>query len=220
MKNPGIRRHSSRIEKNMLCSKQPGPKPSIPAAAGLILAGGMGRRFGCPKAFALLPDGRTFLQACVDSMLQGGLGPIVATLPPDAAGEVPPQARALHLPQPDLDMFASIRLGLQHQLEYRDWQTVIILPVDHPLVRPETIMTLKEQTFPAVIPTFKEKHGHPIMITRPVAQAVAEGSHPGPTLREVLKAAPAHDVPVDDFGIRANCNTPATLRQAWDTLNA
>ena len=50
--------------------------------AGLILAGGVGSRFGGPKAWAVLPDGRTFLDACVASLLGAGADPVVATLPP------------------------------------------------------------------------------------------------------------------------------------------
>lgn len=151
-------------------------------------------------------------------MLQSGLKPIVTTLPPDVAGEMPPSAHPVHLPEPDLDMFASIKMGLQHLLEHPDWHNVIILPVDHPLIRPETIMTLIGQDFPAVIPTVNNRHGHPIMIRRRIAQAIGEGHDPGPTLREVLKAAPAHDVQVDDPGIRANCNTPDALREAWNLV--
>ena len=50
--------------------------------AGLILAGGEGKRWGAPKAFARLPDGRTFLEACFRVLREAGAGPIVATLPP------------------------------------------------------------------------------------------------------------------------------------------
>ena len=53
------------------------------------------------------------------------------------------------------------------------------------------------------------------MISRPVAESIATGEHPGPTLREVLRGAPAHDIQVADPGIRANCNTPDVLQKAW-----
>ncbi len=187
--------------------------------AGLILAGGAGRRFGGPKAFARLPDGRTFLEACADAMLRGGLEPLVATLPPDIDGDIPPSVRPLRLPRPGLDMFASITLGLQHLLEDLNWRKLILLPVDHPLIRPETMMVLAAQECPAAIPTLEKRHGHPIMISRRIAEEIAAGHLPGPTLREVLRAAPAHDVPVDDRGIRANCNTPEALIEAWSVIN-
>ena len=197
----------------------PGPKIQSSQTAGLILAGGAGRRFGGPKAFANLPDGRTFLEACAAVMLQGGLAPIAATLPPDVSGDIPPSVSPLRLPQSGLDMFASVTIGLRHLLESLNWCKLILLPVDHPLVRTETIVTLATQDCPAAIPTLDKRHGHPIMISRPIAEDIADGNLPGPTLREVLRAAPAHDVPVHDRGIRANCNTPATLQKAWDALH-
>ncbi len=187
--------------------------------AGLILAGGAGRRFGGPKAFAHLPDGRTFLQACAEVMHRGGLAPLAATLPPDVTGDIPDTVQPLRLPQSGLDMFASIMLGLQHLVDDPNWRKLILLPVDHPLVQTETITTLIAQEGPAAIPTFDKRHGHPIMISRTVAEAITEGRLPGPTLREVLRAAPAHDVPVEDRGIRANCNTPEALREAWSVIN-
>ena len=49
--------------------------------AGLILAGGEGKRWGGPKAWATLPDGKTFLEACFGALRESGGNPIVATLP-------------------------------------------------------------------------------------------------------------------------------------------
>lgn len=191
------------------------PLPS----AGLILAGGAGRRFGQPKAFALLPDGRTFLEACADVMFQGRLRKIAATLPPDSKGKVPPTVHPIFLPRLDLDMFASITLGLQTLVSDSTWQRMILLPVDHPLIQPSTIAQLADLDFAAAIPTLNGRHGHPIMICRTVAEQIADGRLPGPTLRDVLRSAPAHDVTVNDRGIRANCNTPETLREAWRVVN-
>ncbi len=197
----------------------PGPKFHGSRTAGLILAGGVGRRFGEPKAFACLPDGHTFLQACAGVMLRGGLTPLVATLPPNMDGPIPPSVQSLQLPKPDLDMFASLRLGVQHLVKDQSWGRLILLPVDHPLVNAATITTLAAQDRPAAIPTLDGRHGHPIMISRSIAEAIAGERLPGPTLREVLRAAPAHDVPVDDRGIRANCNTPEALLEAWEAIH-
>jgi len=152
-------------------------------------------------------------------MLRGGLTPLVATLPPELNGATPPSLQTLPLPKPDLDMFASLRLGVQHLVKDSSWEKLILLPVDHPLIDASTITTLAAQDHPAAIPTLDGRHGHPIMVCRPIAEAIAEGHLPGPTLREVLRAAPAHDVPVNDRGIRANCNTPETLQKAWNALN-
>jgi hypothetical protein len=53
-----------------------------------------------------------------------------------------------------------------------------------------------------------------VAFAREVAQTVLRTKQ-GPTLREVLKAANAVDVAVNDPGVRANCNTPEALVRAW-----
>ena len=180
----------------------------------MILAGGRGARYGGPKALAPLPDGRTFLAACADCLVAAGARPIVATLPP--AITVPDDSRlvSVTLPSADLAMFDSLRLGLQRALADADWTAVVLLPVDHPLVAPPTIAALAAAAVPAAIPSYGGKHGHPVMLTRPLAAGIARGALTGPTLREVLREAGAAYVAVEDPGVIANCNTPEALAAA------
>ena len=182
--------------------------------AGLILAGGAGTRFGGPKAYALLPDGRTFLAACAGCFASAGLAPVAATLPPDAPGAGVPGVRPVKLPVPGLAMFESLALGAASLLADDDWESVVVVPVDHPLVRPATVRALAAADGDAAIPSFRGKHGHPVKLRRPVAEAIARGALEGPTLREVLRAVGVAVVAVDDPGVTANCNTPEALAAA------
>ena len=188
--------------------------------AGLILAGGEGTRWGGPKAWALLPDGGSFLAACGMTLREAGASPIVATLPPATEDPRIDGLEVIALPEPGMDMFGSLRTGLGHLLESRSWRVVAVLPVDHPLVRPETIIKLAAVAGPAAIPSFNGKHGHPICLSRMVAESVTRGDVAGPTLREVLHAVKALSVPVDDPGVVANCNTPAALSEALKAANS
>ena len=183
--------------------------------AGLVLAGGEGRRFGGPKAWAKLPDGRTFLEACAAALAGAGVRPIVATLPPGSEDPGIAGLEALALPRPDLDMFASLRLGLERVLHDEEWRRAAVLPVDHPLVRSATVAALAAAEGRAVIPSFRGKHGHPVVVDRETALGIVSGELPGPTLREVLAAAGASTLPVDDPAVTANCNTPDALASAW-----
>lgn len=181
--------------------------------AGLVLAGGEGRRWGGPKAWARLPDGRSFLEACTETLSAGGASPVVATLPP-GGGPVPEGVTPVVLPESGLDMMASVRQGLLALLERPEWDRVVILPVDHPLVRPSTVAALAAVRAPAVMPRFRGRHGHPLCVSRQTADRLAGGGFEGPTLREVLREAEAVDLEVDDPAVRVNCNTPEALAAA------
>ena len=107
--------------------------------AGLILAGGAGTRFGGPKAFAVLPDGRRFLVACADAFAAAGLSPVLATVPAETVPAGGQAFGAEPLPAAGLPMFESLGFGLGRLLGDTRWDRVVVVPVDHPLVRPETL---------------------------------------------------------------------------------
>jgi len=186
----------------------------VAGVAGLILAGGIGVRFGGPKAWALLPDGRSFLEACADALRAAGVDPMAATLPPGSDDPGIAGLIGLPLPQAGLDMFGSLRIGVFHLLDVGGWHRLAVLPVDHPLVRPGTVAALAAADTAAVVPRVRGKHGHPVVIGRSTAAAIAGGSVAGPTLREVLRDIGAVEIDVDDPGVIVNCNTPATLARA------
>lgn len=181
--------------------------------AGLILAGGQGKRWGGPKAWAQLPDGTPFIDACTKTFDDAGASTIVATLPPEAERAGPNRLVSLRLPESGLDMFDSLRIGLGRLLQFKDWATVVMNPVDHPLVAASTVRALVESGHAAGIATVNGKHGHPICLSRQLASAVIEDPDAGPTLRHVLRAAGAADVAVDDLGAISNCNTPEMLAE-------
>ena len=185
-----------------------------PLIAGLILAGGEGKRWGGPKAWAELEDGRTFLEACAATLHGAGASLVVATLPPGTDDPEINGLMAVPLPSSGLDMFASIKVGLDRLMDFREWGNAALLPVDHPLVTAGAVTALLNTKMPAAIPSFRGKHGHPVCLDRDVAVGIVEGRYPGPTLREVLREVGAVDVEVDDPGVVANCNTPEALKKA------
>ena len=188
------------------------------AFAGLILAGGLGERYGEPKAFARLPDGATFLERCAATLVAAGAAPVIATVPPGTTAEAPPGVDLLALPTAGLDMFASIRFGLGRLLDAPGWLAVAILPVDHPLVDAASVQSLAAAPAPCTVPVYRGKRGQPVCLARSVAMTVVSGELPGPTLRDALRAAGRRDVVLDDPGVVTNCNTPERLRQALAIL--
>jgi CTP:molybdopterin cytidylyltransferase MocA len=190
----------------------------MPNLAGLILAGGEGTRWGGPKAWAELPDGRTFLESCFEILRTAGARPVVATLPPGADDPGLDGLVTVALQKSGLDMFASLVTGLGRLMEHPDWRIVAILPVDHPLVSPSTVTALANTTARAAIPSFNGKHGHPVCLARSVVETIVEGKLTGPTLRDILRLVEAVEVAVDDPGVITNCNTPEALATALKNL--
>jgi nicotine blue oxidoreductase len=182
--------------------------------AGLILAGGEGRRFGQPKAFARLDDGRTFLEACAATLIGAGASPVTATMPPGAEDPRIEGVEVIALLGPGLDMFGSLRSGLARLIESPAWRTVAVLAVDHPLVRDDTVRSLAATGERAAIPSFRGKPGHPVCLARSVVEDLLGGKLPGSTLREILRSVDAIHLSVDDVGVISNCNTPEALREA------
>ena len=190
------------------------------ATAAIVLAGGRGRRYGGPKAAAVLPDGRTFLAACVSTLRAAGARVVVATLPPGLIASLPKRVVPVELTYRESDQFASLRRGAAAALAAGPWDVLVVQPVDHPLVRSATVRRLVGIGAQAVVPSYVGRSGHPVVLGRGVVAALVDGSEPGPTLREVLVRAGAATVDVDDPGVVANCNTPAALASAMEAVDS
>ncbi len=88
---------------------------------------------------------------------------MAATLPPDSVDPGIPGLQALPLPEPGLDMFASLRFGLTHLIQNEDWQSLAVLPVDHPLVRRRLSGCWPPPMGGRSSLSYRGKHGHPIV---------------------------------------------------------
>jgi nicotine blue oxidoreductase len=104
--------------------------------AAVILAAGVGRRFGGPKASATL-GGRTLLERVVACASESGLDPIIAVVPPDTT--VPSGATAVANPYPDRGLSSSLQLGI---VAVPPGHAALVLLVDQPTVAAGTIATV------------------------------------------------------------------------------
>lgn len=187
----------------------------------LILAAGEGRRMGGPKALARF-GGRTFLEAVLDTGSRAGLDRPVTVLAhqagrirrahPGAAG------RFLLNPDPSEGPISSIRTALEDP-ELADADAVLVHPVDHPLVRAETLRAILARFATGdadiVVPCYHGRGGHPTLFGRAVfAELLAVP--PGDGARVVVRRAPARvaRVETDDEGTRRNLDTPRDLLDA------
>jgi CTP:molybdopterin cytidylyltransferase MocA len=104
--------------------------------AAVILAAGLGRRFGGPKAVAQL-GGRTLLSHVALRAREAGLDPIIAVVP--IGTETPARVEAVVNHDPARGLSSSLRLGIEAVPPGR---AAMVLLVDQPTLPVTTITTL------------------------------------------------------------------------------
>ena len=169
---------------------------------------------GRPKALLEL-EGRTFVHRVVRSLLEGGCAPVlVVTSEGDdaviqearAAG-----ARTVANPDPGEGPITSLRLALGEL--GASVGAVAYLPVDHPLVRPETVARLIDEAgrsgAPLTLPMHGPKRGHPAIFRSEVFAELLDDALSGGARTVVHRHLPnACIVDVDDAGVIADIDTP------------
>jgi molybdenum cofactor cytidylyltransferase len=110
-------------------------------------------------------------------------------------------------------MFSSIRRGVEKVRSERFYLSL----GDMPRVGAEVYRALAARpAVDAVVPKYRGKKGHPLLLSAAVARAVlsrgAEGGGPKQTLRDVLAELPTLTVPVDDPHILHDIDTAEDYR--------
>jgi molybdenum cofactor cytidylyltransferase len=140
-----------------------------PTVFGLVLAAGQSRRFGTDKRRALLPCGRTLLQASIDNS-QAVFGTTWVVLreddDPSALG-IPSGVTVVRSPDARLGMGHSLAAGIQ-ALQASRATAVAVLLGDMPWIAPDTLRTLVAMADPEriALPVHEGQRGHPVIIGR------------------------------------------------------
>ncbi len=190
--------------------------------AAIVLAAGYSSRMAQFKP--LLPlAGSTALERCIGVFRAAGITDVVAVLG-HRADELQPLAeragaRCVRNPHFEQGMFSSVVAGCR-ALSGRD-RAAFVLPVDIPLVRPNTIRQLAAafalRGAGIVYPVFDERRGHPPLIARGILAEAAENDAAGP-LSDLLARheSEAINLAVPDQAIHMDMNTPTE----YDELRA
>ena len=193
--------------------------------AAIILAAGESRRMGFPKALLPypLPDGSetTFLAHLLDVMSRSRAEPVVVVLGHEAErieSSVPPEswgkARPVMNPRYREGMLTSILTGIEAA---GDVEGALVLPVDHPDVRPEIVDLLiarfEKTRPPVVLPVHAGRRGHPVLFSRSVFEELRRAPE-GVGARQVVwdYQKDLLEVEVPDPGIGRDVDTPADYR--------
>jgi len=173
---------------------------------GIVLAAGLGRRIGSPKALLTL-DGRTFLDRAVEAFSGAGLEVIVVMNPGvSAANSGGFRGHRVVNADPDQGngMFGSVRLGVSEALRLGA-SGALLLPVDLPLVTSEDVRAVRARLgegAEVVVATHGGRRGHPIGISRAVMDEITTAPSAA-TLRDLVRRDPARvvEIPVSEAAI-------------------
>lgn len=199
--------------------RPPARPPSSAPVDGIVLAAGRSTRMGRPKPLLRVGE-ESFVEHAVRVLQEGGCRRITVVVS-DAASETARLAeqagsRIVVNEAAESEPIDSIRLALSVLPDDTAW--VAILPVDHPLVEPGTVMRLIEAAHARgtaiVRPVYHGTAGHPGLFARRTFDTFR---HPdlergAQSVVEIFRDEVV-DLPVEDRGVSADLNTPAELRR-------
>lgn len=179
------------------------------SVAGLVLAAGRSSRMGEPKPLLEL-DGRTFLQATIEALRQGGCDTVTAVVAsPEAAEAARAAGGRVAEGRPDGEQIDSLRSGLDALGP--GVEAAAVLPVDHPRVRAATVEALlsawRSDPEAVIRPVHEGEPGHPTVFPRRLWDALRDPSLEHGA-RSVVESTRVVDVPVDDPGVLVDIDTP------------
>ncbi|GFM50305.1 hypothetical protein PSCICE_15720 [Pseudomonas cichorii] len=190
---------------------------SAPQVIGLILAAGRSRRFADDKRRALLPDGRSMLQASIDTARQSfnELWVVLRSDDDAQALGIVADICIVRSEQADLGMGHSLASGIE-ALMPSPAIAVAVLLADMPWLQAATLRSLVQLADPQRIaqPVYEGQRGHPVIIGRRFwpELLLLEGDQGARTL--LAANAPVCDLmATDDPGTVRDVDTPEQILQ-------
>ena len=187
--------------------------------AGIVPCAGASRRMGRSKALLEL-EGRTFVRRVVEALAGGGCAPVLVVVRPgdddEARAAREAGATVLENPNPGEGPITSLRLALDHLDPEID--AVAFCPVDHPLLKADTVQTLLSAAeggeAPLALPVHEGERGHPGVFGRALFDELLDPELEGGARTVVHRHLDeALLVEVEDPGVVTDIDTPEGYRE-------
>lgn len=169
---------------------------------------------GRPKLLLPFRDG-TLLGSLIQALREGGVSDIVLVVAPGdealRAWGAEAGVRVAVNPEPERGMLSTIRAGIA---EAGDREPLVVCPADLPALRPSTVRAVLAEPFPLVVPSYRGRRGHPLVISPELIPEIGT-LHLEVGLRELLDRHPERlrTVEVDDPGCVRDVDTPEEYRE-------
>lgn len=187
---------------------------------GIVLAAGRSTRMGRAKGLLAAGD-RPFIRRILETLEAGGIverfvvvrpgDPLLVAAIDAAGGRVVPNPRA------DDGQLSSLIAGLD-AADTAGVDAVLVTLVDVPLVAPSTVRALLTRaamsTAPIVRAVHRGRHGHPVIFTRAVFDALRRAD-PAVGAKAVMRAHTVEDVEIEDPGVVEDVDTPADYERLF-----
>ena len=188
----------------------------MPVAA-VILAAGASKRMKEPKALLQL-DGEPAIFTLFNALVRASYEPVVTVTSSALKEELDTlmfPGRIVVNDETEKGALLSFRLGLQTFSD--EYAAALLCPVDHPLVRWETLQKIKAAASRShiIVPCYQGKRGHPtlfgqdfwpLLFSLPLEEGARGALHRKPNAVISLD--------VDDPGVIQNLNSPSDLIDA------
>ena len=188
--------------------------------AAILLAGGSAQRLGMPKGLVPI-GGRPLIELQRERLFDAGVSRVVVSAGPNREAyerwtdlTLVNDPRSLHGP------FGSLVAAIETLLPHT-WDRVLVLPMDIPCAPAPTINRLLQVSAEAVIPRFNTQGGHPVLLSRKLAERLLTRDPQTARLDNLLHTlhpGDRIDVPVDDPTVLVDLNTMAAVRDFEATL--
>ena len=181
--------------------------------SGVVLAAGLSRRMGFPKAL-LRWRNETYLDRMI-RLFGAACDDVVVVFRPGGEVEFNGQARVVRNEDADRGQMSSLQTGLA-MCE----GAVLFSPVDYAHVEEATVrkvVAARSPEFDVMQPIVGEAHGHPVLIERVVVEALLAAPVDG-RARDVVRRFRRGFVAVDDVRATMDVDDPAAAAAVRETL--